>query len=185
MPCGSPSACWNMAIGAIGRRLLCIMAKPASHTSSSASVRSIHGLLPSVRLGSKSPQLISDAPIPRRSRSCWIYTVASIPCATASWSFGALHGLTMRKTNRIPNHSLIFHGRQSKPGSARLWHLSSEEPQCLPPAQRDALMHRHIPCCLTWGGVTMKEWEWYHANFNTPDDLALCPAELDGGVDRP
>jgi hypothetical protein len=31
----------------------------------------------------------------------------------------------------------------------------------------------------------MKELEWYHANFNTPDDLALCPAELDGGVDRP
>ena len=31
----------------------------------------------------------------------------------------------------------------------------------------------------------MKELEWYHANFNTPDDLSLWPAELDGGVDRP
>ena len=31
----------------------------------------------------------------------------------------------------------------------------------------------------------MKELEWYHAHFNTPDDLAECPAELDGGVDRP
>ena len=31
----------------------------------------------------------------------------------------------------------------------------------------------------------MKELEWYHANFNTPDDLSPGPAELDGGVDRP
>ncbi len=31
----------------------------------------------------------------------------------------------------------------------------------------------------------MKELEWYHANFNTPDDLSLWPAELDGGADRP
>lgn len=31
----------------------------------------------------------------------------------------------------------------------------------------------------------MKEMEWDHANFNTPDDLSLWPAELDGGVDRP
>jgi hypothetical protein len=31
----------------------------------------------------------------------------------------------------------------------------------------------------------MKELEWYHANFNTPDDLSPWPAELDGGVDRP
>jgi hypothetical protein len=31
----------------------------------------------------------------------------------------------------------------------------------------------------------MKELEWYHANFNTPDDLSSWPAELDGGVDRP
>ncbi len=30
----------------------------------------------------------------------------------------------------------------------------------------------------------MKELEWFHANFNTPDDLSLWPAELDGGVDR-
>jgi hypothetical protein len=30
----------------------------------------------------------------------------------------------------------------------------------------------------------MKELEWYHANFNTPDDLSPWPAELDGGVDR-
>lgn len=26
---------------------------------------------------------------------------------------------------------------------------------------------------------------WYHQNFNTPDDLSIWPAELDGGVDRP
>lgn len=26
---------------------------------------------------------------------------------------------------------------------------------------------------------------WYHQTFNTPDDLSLWPAELDGGVDRP
>jgi len=31
----------------------------------------------------------------------------------------------------------------------------------------------------------MKELAWYHAHFNTPDDLSLWPAELDGGVDRP
>jgi hypothetical protein len=31
----------------------------------------------------------------------------------------------------------------------------------------------------------MKELERYHANFNTPDDLALWPPELDGGVNRP
>ncbi|MFN9370139.1 MAG: hypothetical protein ACK6CT_15470 [Planctomycetia bacterium] len=31
----------------------------------------------------------------------------------------------------------------------------------------------------------MRELAWYHAHFNTPDDLAAWPAELDGGVDRP
>jgi hypothetical protein len=31
----------------------------------------------------------------------------------------------------------------------------------------------------------MQGQEWYHANFNTPDDLSLWPAELDDGVDRP
>ena len=31
----------------------------------------------------------------------------------------------------------------------------------------------------------MKELEWYHANFDTPDDLSEWPAELDGGVNRP
>jgi len=30
----------------------------------------------------------------------------------------------------------------------------------------------------------MRELEWYHAHFNTPDDLSPWPAELDGGVDR-
>lgn len=30
-----------------------------------------------------------------------------------------------------------------------------------------------------------KVLRWYHANFNTPDDLSPWPAELDGGVDRP
>ncbi len=30
-----------------------------------------------------------------------------------------------------------------------------------------------------------KELRWYHANFDTPDDLSIWPAELDGGVDRP
>lgn len=28
----------------------------------------------------------------------------------------------------------------------------------------------------------MKELEWYHANFNTPDGLSLWPVELDGVV---
>ena len=31
----------------------------------------------------------------------------------------------------------------------------------------------------------MRELAWYHAHFNTPDDLSPWPAELDGGVDRP
>lgn len=31
----------------------------------------------------------------------------------------------------------------------------------------------------------MRELAWYHAHFNTPDDLSVWPAELDGGVDRP
>lgn len=31
----------------------------------------------------------------------------------------------------------------------------------------------------------MKELELLHAQFDTPDDLSLWPAELDGGVDRP
>lgn len=31
----------------------------------------------------------------------------------------------------------------------------------------------------------MRELEWVHATFNTPDDLSLWPAELDGGADRP
>ena len=31
----------------------------------------------------------------------------------------------------------------------------------------------------------MRELAWYHAHCNTPDDLSLWPAELDGGVDRP
>ncbi len=26
---------------------------------------------------------------------------------------------------------------------------------------------------------------WYHQRFNTPDDLSIWPAELDGGTDRP
>jgi hypothetical protein len=30
----------------------------------------------------------------------------------------------------------------------------------------------------------MRELDWYHAHFNTPDDLSPWPAELDGGVDR-
>lgn len=30
-----------------------------------------------------------------------------------------------------------------------------------------------------------QELRWYHANFDTPDDLAVWPAELDGGADRP
>lgn len=30
----------------------------------------------------------------------------------------------------------------------------------------------------------MRELAWYHAHVNTPDDLSLWPAELDGGVDR-
>jgi hypothetical protein len=33
-------------------------------------------------------------------------------------------------------------------------------------------------------GERMRELAWYHAHFNTPDDLAQWPAELDGGVDR-
>ena len=28
----------------------------------------------------------------------------------------------------------------------------------------------------------MRELAWYHAHFNTPDDLSPWPAELDGGV---
>lgn len=31
----------------------------------------------------------------------------------------------------------------------------------------------------------MRELAWYHAHFDTPDDLSVWPAELDGGVDRP
>jgi hypothetical protein len=30
-----------------------------------------------------------------------------------------------------------------------------------------------------------KEIRWYHAHFDTPDDLSEWPAELDGGRDRP
>lgn len=30
----------------------------------------------------------------------------------------------------------------------------------------------------------MRALAWYHAHFNTPDDLSPWPAELDGGVDR-
>ncbi|MBI4027327.1 MAG: hypothetical protein HY360_20245 [Verrucomicrobia bacterium] len=30
-----------------------------------------------------------------------------------------------------------------------------------------------------------KELRWYHENFNTPDDLAEWPPELDGGVGNP
>lgn len=30
-----------------------------------------------------------------------------------------------------------------------------------------------------------KELRWYHDNFNTPDDLAVWPPELDGGVNNP
>ena len=40
-----------------------------------------------------------------------------------------------------------------------------------------------------WGRLPyeerMRELAWYHAHFNTPDDLSPWPAELDGGVDRP
>ena len=30
-----------------------------------------------------------------------------------------------------------------------------------------------------------KELRWYHDNFNTPDDLAIWPPELDGGKYNP
>ena len=30
-----------------------------------------------------------------------------------------------------------------------------------------------------------RELRWYHDHFNTPDDLALWPPELDGGVSNP
>ena len=30
-----------------------------------------------------------------------------------------------------------------------------------------------------------KELRWYHDNFNTPDDLAIWPPQLDGGVSNP
>lgn len=30
-----------------------------------------------------------------------------------------------------------------------------------------------------------KELRWYHDNFNTPDDLAIWPPELGGGVSNP
>ena len=30
-----------------------------------------------------------------------------------------------------------------------------------------------------------KELRWYHDNFNTSDDLAIWPPELDGGVSNP
>jgi hypothetical protein len=30
-----------------------------------------------------------------------------------------------------------------------------------------------------------KELRWYHENFNTPDDLAVWPPELDGGKHNP
>lgn len=30
-----------------------------------------------------------------------------------------------------------------------------------------------------------RELHWYHENFNTPDDLAVWPPELDGGSENP
>jgi hypothetical protein len=30
-----------------------------------------------------------------------------------------------------------------------------------------------------------QEPRWYHDNFNTPDDLAIWPPDLDGGVNNP
>jgi len=30
-----------------------------------------------------------------------------------------------------------------------------------------------------------RELTWLHQHFNTPDDLAECPPELDGGVNNP
>ena len=30
-----------------------------------------------------------------------------------------------------------------------------------------------------------KELRWYHDNFNTPDDLAIWPPELDDGKNNP
>ena len=30
-----------------------------------------------------------------------------------------------------------------------------------------------------------QELRWYHDNFNTPDDLAVWPPELDGGTANP
>lgn len=39
-----------------------------------------------------------------------------------------------------------------------------------------------------WARLPREERErqlaWYHANFNTPDDLAVWPPELDGGVNN-
>jgi len=40
--------------------------------------------------------------------------------------------------------------------------------------------------CAAWSRLPREEREnemrWAHENFNTPDDLALWPPELDGGL---
>jgi hypothetical protein len=41
------------------------------------------------------------------------------------------------------------------------------------------LLERHF------GEERERELRWYHQHFNTPDDLAVWPPELDGGVHNP
>lgn len=40
-----------------------------------------------------------------------------------------------------------------------------------------------------WARLPREEREkvltWHHMNFNTPDDLSIWPAEMDGGLGRP
>ncbi len=51
------------------------------------------------------------------------------------------------------------------------------------------ILEQHLgPEAAAWARLPPAERErelrWFHENFNTPDDLAFWPAELEGGVGR-
>lgn len=64
------------------------------------------------------------------------------------------------------------------------------EPEVVMPEEYYEWMEREMGQeAADWARLPREEREqeirWYHENFNTPDDLAVWPPELDGGKNNP
>ena len=88
-----------------------------------------------------------------------------------------------------------------RPSRGRI-ELCGLEAENLPPYERDVntvfqdyalFPHMTVEENIAYGLIVRKvpraerekELRWYHEHFNTPDDLALWPPEMDGGVWNP